>query len=95
MFAIALIFPVGYFIFDFIRRKNINVVSILGFVNILLTGGIGVFGANLGLSKNWFILKEGLLPLIIGYTLLILSIYKKEYIFNTILTILQKIRKKN
>ena len=83
VFGIALIFPVGYFIFDFIRRKNINVVSILGFVNILLTGGIGVFGANLGLSKNWFILKEGLLPLIIGFSLLILSIYKKEY-FNNI-----------
>ena len=83
VFAIALIFPVGYFIFDFIRRKNINIVSILGFVNILLTGGIGVFGANLGLSKNWFILKEGLLPLIIGFSLLTLSIYKKEY-FNNI-----------
>ena len=83
VFGIALIFPVGYFIFDFIRRKNINVVSILGFVNILLTGGIGVFGANLGLSKNWFILKEGLLPLIIGFSLLILSIYKKKY-FNNI-----------
>ena len=83
VFGIALIFPVGYFIFDFIRRKNINIVSILGFVNILLTGGIGVFGANLGLSKNWFILKEGLLPLIIGFSLLILSIYKKEY-FNNI-----------
>ena len=79
VFAIALIFPVGYFIFDFIRRKNINVVSILGFVNILLTGGIGVFGANLGLSKNWFILKEGLFPLIIGFSLLILSIYKRIF----------------
>ena len=83
VFAIALIFPVGYFIFDFISRKNINVISILGFVNILLTGGIGVFGAPLGLSKNWFIFKEGMLPLIIGFSLFILSIYKKEY-FNNI-----------
>ena len=83
VFAIALIFPVGYFIFDFISRKNINVISILGFINILLTGGIGVFGAPLGLSKNWFIFKEGMLPLIIGVSLFILSIYKKKY-FNNI-----------
>ncbi len=83
VFAVALIFPIGYFILDYIKRKNINVVSILGFVNILLTGGIGVFGASLGLSKNWFILKEGLLPLIIGLSLFLLSIYKKDY-FNNI-----------
>ena len=43
-FAIALIFPLAYFIYDIITRKNINVISILGFINILLTGGIGVFG---------------------------------------------------
>ena len=57
VFASALIFPIAYFIYDFIKRKNINVISILGFINILLTGGIGVFGSSLGLSKNWFILK--------------------------------------
>ena len=50
-FGCALIFPIIYFIFDLFKRKNINVISILGFVNILLTGGIGVFGSNLGLSK--------------------------------------------
>ena len=43
IFAIALIFPLAYFIYDFFTRKNINVISILGFINILLTGGIGVF----------------------------------------------------
>ena len=39
-FLIALIFPVGYFIYDFLKRKNVNVISILGFINVLLTGGI-------------------------------------------------------
>ena len=85
VFAIALIFPLAYFIYDFINRKNINLISILGFINILLTGGIGVFGSKLGLTKNWFILKEGLLPLVIGLSLFLMSIFKKEYFYNIFL----------
>ena len=85
VFAIALIFPLAYFIYDFITRKNINVISILGFINILLTGGIGVFGSKLGLTKNWFILKEGLLPLVIGFSLFLMSIFKKESFYNIFL----------
>ena len=85
VFAIALIFPLAYFIYDFINRKNINLISILGFINILLTGGIGVFGSKLGLTKNWFILKEGLLPLVIGLSLFLMSIFKKESFYNIFL----------
>ena len=85
VFAIALIFPLAYFIYDFITRKNINVISILGFINILLTGGIGVFGSKLGLTKNWFIFKEGLLPLVIGFSLFLMSIFKKESFYNIFL----------
>ena len=85
VFAIALIFPLAYFIYDFITRKNINVISILGFINILLTGGIGVFGSKFGLTKNWFILKEGLLPLVIGFSLFLMSIFKKESFYNIFL----------
>ena len=85
VFAIALIFPLAYFIYDFITRKNINVISILSFINILLTGGIGVFGSKLGLTKNWFILKEGLLPLVIGFSLFLMSIFKKESFYNIFL----------
>ena len=85
VFAISLIFPLAYFIYDFITKKNINVISILGFINILLTGGIGVFGSKLGLTKNWFILKEGLLPLIIGFSLFLMSIFKKESFYNIFL----------
>ena len=66
VFFIALICPVIYFFYDLLNRKNINLISILGFINILLTGGIGIFGAKFGLSKNWFIFKEGMLPIIIG-----------------------------
>tara|TARA_B100001250_G_C19741418_1_gene763247 strand:- start:155 stop:910 length:756 start_codon:yes stop_codon:yes gene_type:complete len=84
VFFIALICPVIYFFYDLINRKNINLISILGFINILLTGGIGIFGAKYGLSKNWFIFKEGMLPIIIGLVLIIMSKYRQNS-FNNIL----------
>jgi len=83
-FLIALTFPITYFINDFFKRKNFNLISILGFINVLLTGGIGVFGAKFGLSKNWFIFKEGFLPLFIGLLLLIMKKYRQDS-FNKIL----------
>jgi len=84
VFFIALIFPVIYFFYDLLNRRKINLISILGFINILLTGGIGIFGAKFGLSKNWFIFKEGLLPIIIGSVLIIMRKYKQDS-FNRIL----------
>ncbi len=78
VFAIALFFPFFYFFFDFFKRKNINFISILGFVNILLTGGIGIFGERYGLSRNWFIFKEGSLPLVIGSLLFLMRKYKMK-----------------
>ena len=83
-FFIALIFPVAYFIYDFFKRKNVNIISILGFINVLLTGGIGIFGERFGLSKNWFIIKEGALPSFIGLGLIILRKFRKN-LFNKIL----------
>ena len=83
-FLIALIFPVAYFIYDLLKKKNVNVISILGFINVLLTGGIGIFGERFGLSKNWFIIKEGALPSLIGLALITLRKYRKES-FNKIL----------
>ena len=83
-FLIALIFPVAYFIYDLLKKKNVNVISILGFINVLLTGGIGIFGERFGLSKNWFIIKEGALPFLIALALITLRKFRKES-FNNIL----------
>lgn len=60
--VIALAFPVGYFIYDWRKRGKQNVFSILGMISVLLTGGIGL----LQLPPEMFLLKETLLPLIIG-----------------------------
>ena len=85
IFGCALLFPISYFIYDLLTRKNINIISILGFTNILLTGGIGVFGSTLGLSRNWFIIKEGMMPLVIGFFLFLMSVFKKETFYNIFL----------
>ena len=83
-FLIAILFPCIYFVHDLKQRKDINFIAIIGFINVLLTGGIGIFGGELGLSKNWFIIKEGSLPLIIGLILWGISKYKRA-IFNSVL----------
>ncbi|MBK8807705.1 MAG: MFS transporter [Bacteroidales bacterium] len=64
---VAIAFPIVYGIYDFITRKNVNFVSILGFVSILLTGTFGLFELN----AQWFAIKEASVPLIIGVFVLI------------------------
>lgn len=59
---IALAFPVFYFIRDYQKRGKRNFISILGFVSILLTGGVGL----MQLPRFWFIVKETAIPAIIG-----------------------------
>lgn len=59
---VALAFPVGYFIFDYLKFKKKNLMSILGFINILLTGGLALFNAK----GIWFAVKEAAFPLILG-----------------------------
>lgn len=60
--VIALIFPIGYGIWDYFDKKKINFVSALGLISIFLTGGIGL----MKLSRNWMIVKEAAIPAIIG-----------------------------
>jgi hypothetical protein len=70
--VIALLFPVTYAVYDFINRKNVNIISILGFTSILLTGVFGLFE----LSPLWIAVKEASVPLIIG--VIVLATVKTE-----------------
>jgi intracellular septation protein A len=65
--VIALAFPVGYFIFDLRRRRKVNFISIIGFISVLLTGGVGL----MQLPRFWFIVKEAAIPGLIGLAVLI------------------------
>lgn len=64
--VIALLFPIGYFFYDLRRRGKVNAISIIGFISVLLTGGVGLFE----LPRKWFIIKETALPAIIGFAVL-------------------------
>jgi hypothetical protein len=64
---VALVFPVGYGIYDLITRKKTNVLSILGFVSVLLSGGLALSKVG-GMG---FAIKDALLPAIIGLAVLL------------------------
>ena len=59
---IALSFPIGYGLYDIIFRKKVNVISILGVLNVLMSGLVGV----LQLPTEWIAYKEAGIPLLIG-----------------------------
>ncbi len=59
---IALAFPLSFGFYDLFFKKKRNVLSLLGFINILFTGGF----ALMGLTRGWYIGKELLLPTLIG-----------------------------
>ncbi|MFA5264654.1 MAG: VC0807 family protein [Opitutaceae bacterium] len=63
---VALVFPVGYGIFDFVQRKKANFISIIGFASVLLTGGFGLMKVG-GL---WFAVKDASIPALIGIMVL-------------------------
>jgi len=70
---VALLFPLGYGIHDFIRRRRFNFISGIGFVSVLITGGFGL----MKLDGFWFAVKDGALPALIGVAVLA-SIRAKE-----------------
>ncbi len=63
---IALLFPITYAVYDFVVRKNVNIISILGFTSVLLTGLFGLFE----LPPLWIAVKEASVPLAIGIVVL-------------------------
>jgi hypothetical protein len=63
----ALIFPLGYGVYDLIRRKKTNLFSIIGIVSVLLTGTLNQMRAD-GL---WFAIKEAAVPTVFCVAILL------------------------
>jgi len=76
----ALAFPLGYGIFDFAQRRTANFVSIIGFVSVLLTGGLGLLRADALL----FAIKEASVPFVIAVAVW-LSMHTKRPLVNQFL----------
>ncbi len=64
---VAIAFPLGYGIYDYIRGKKFNFFSALGLFNVLMTGGIGLMSLN----RQWMVVKETGVPLIMGIAVII------------------------
>lgn len=88
---IALMFPISYGAFDFIKRKKTNAISILGFVSVLLSGVIGLFE----FPSEWIAVKEAAVPLVIGICVLISTKTKyplvRTFIYNEKILDVQRI----
>jgi hypothetical protein len=63
---VALAFPLGYGIYDLVRRKKTNIFSVIGIMSVLLTGTLNQMRAD-GL---WFAVKEAAIPTLFGVSVL-------------------------
>lgn len=79
--VVALAFPIGYGIYDFVTNRSFNFISLLGFLSTLLTGGIGL----LELDAEWLAIKEAAIPAAIGLVVLISGFSRKPLIAKLLL----------
>ncbi|MFI5358140.1 MAG: VC0807 family protein [Opitutales bacterium] len=77
--VVALLFPLGYGLYDFVRRRKANFISVLGFVGVMLTGGLGL----LKLGGFWFAVKDASVSSLIGVVVL-LSMRAREPLVKTL-----------
>lgn len=64
---LALVFPLGYGLHDYVSRRKTNFFSVVGLCSVLLTGGLGL----LKVDGLWFAVKEAAIPLCFGAAVLI------------------------
>ena len=63
---LALLFPIGYGIYDFVVRRKYNFFSILGFASVLMTGLMTVMKVD----KELIAWKEAAIPSLLGLAVL-------------------------
>jgi len=87
--GLALLLPIGYGIWFFIKTKKFNFFSGLGLVSVLLTGGLTLYlwnadGSVKPNAAHLFGLKEASIPFVLGITILA-SHWSKTPLLNTFL----------
>ncbi len=70
---LAISLPLLHGVYDFIQSKKINWLSLLGLLNVLLTGGF----ALMKLEGFWFAMKEASFPALIGIFVFFSSFSRK------------------
>lgn len=79
---VALFFPLCAGLYDLYKERKFSLVPTIGFISILLTGGIGV----LKLPKEYIAIKEALVPLGFGLAVVFSIIVKKPFIRSLLFT---------
>ncbi len=74
--VLGLSLPIGYGIYDYVTRKKMNFISILGVLNVAFTGGF----ALLKLTGIWFAVKEAFFPALIGMAVFASNFFDRPFI---------------
>ena len=64
---LALAFPLSRGLYELVRFRVRNYIALLGFVSVLLTGGIGL----LQMDTQWLAIKEAAVPALLGFAVAI------------------------
>ncbi|GGW86772.1 VC0807 family protein [Alteromonas halophila] len=72
----ALIFPIGYGLWDLKDSGKVNMFSVLGIISVILTGGISL----LELPAEYIAIKEAAIPALIGIAVLITQYTEKPLV---------------
>lgn len=79
---LALSFPLGYGVWDYLQRRRFNFIVVIGLASTVLTGGFAVMQAD----GIWFAIKEASIPLVIGLMVALSQRSKRpmvrEFIYN-------------
>ncbi len=86
---IALVLPISYGVWFFVRHRKANFFSILGLVSVLLTGGLTLYlwqadGSVRPSAPVLFGIKEASIPLVLGLAIFV-SHWTKTPLLNTFL----------
>jgi hypothetical protein len=73
---LALSFPLIYGLRDFLVNKRFNIFSAIGFMSVLLTGGISL----LKLNTQYLIIKEAAVPGLLGLICLVSALTQKPLV---------------
>lgn len=77
---VALAFPIGYGLYDYLRARKVNIFSAIGVFSVILTGGISL----LKLPPEYMAIKEASIPALLGLATLA-SVYTRFPLVRTFL----------
>jgi hypothetical protein len=79
--VVALVFPLGFGLFEYFYHHKKSMISVLGIINVLIGGGFTL----LKLEGHWFAVKEAAFPVLIGIFVFLSPYFSRPFIENLFL----------